>query len=134
MKLTPYQAYHQKHPEAATYKKSFKTLKEISLETGLSIKLLNKRSWKLGLKGKCLGNDGTRFYTEEQINKILTYKKQPKKVSSTKINIIELFQKGMTGKEIAKNMKLSTILAYSCIKEYNTTGFIIVESKLNYTN
>lgn len=133
MKLSPYQAYHQRYPEEDN-SEIHKTLAEISEETGLNTQLLNKRVRKLGLKRGRIGANGRRYYTEEEVKKILAYIKPPKKVSSAKITIIELYQSGMTGRDIAKNMKLSIKLSYDCIREYNDTGCVIVESKLNYNN
>jgi Zn-dependent peptidase ImmA (M78 family) len=131
MKLTPYQAYHQNQPKEKP-KESYRTLKQLSKELGLSVQILNKRSWKLGLKGVCLGKDGTRYYTEAQINRIVSYLKPLKKVSSIKIQIIELYQNNMNGRYISKFMKISTVTTYDTIREYNETGFITIASKLNY--
>jgi len=130
MKLTPYQAHHQKNPEKETRVEYF-TLKKVSKETGISISILNKRGWKLGLKGKCLGKGSTMYYTKTQINKMLAYVKTPKSIDSCKITIIELYQKNQIGRDIAKYMKISVKTTYDCIREYNETGCVTVESKIN---
>ena len=127
MKLTPYQAHHQKNPEKEIRPMYF-TLKKVSKDTGISISILNKRGWKLGLKGKCLGKGSTMYYTAAQINKILNYIKSR---DSYKITIIELYQSNQTGRNIAKYMKMSVKTVYDCIREYNETGCVTVESKIN---
>lgn len=42
-----------------------------------------------------------------------------------------MYEKGMTGSTISKKLNISIKLTYDCIKEYNLTGYLIVESKLN---
>lgn len=133
MKLTSYQAYHLNHPED-TNRPVYKTVAQIAEETGLKQQLLKKRILKLSIKGANFGPGSTKHYTEDQARRLINYIKPPKRTGSVRITIVELHQTGMNIIEIAKNVKVGTILACNCVREYNTTGYITAESKLNYDN
>jgi transposase len=130
MKLTPYEAYHKNQPEEKRIE--YFTLNEISKEEGVDIKILRKRVHRLKIKSLKNGANNIKYYTEPQIKSILNYLKSPKRMSSVKVTIIEMYQTGRKGRDIARDMKLSTKLAYDCIREYDDTGCVVVESKMNY--
>lgn len=107
------------------------TLKQISEVTGSTIHSLNRRALKLGLKGRCLGNDSTKYYTRFQINRIVQAAPITYKNHWRKIDIIEMYNQGFSGHDISKIMNISIKLAYDCIREFNETECIIVESKMS---
>jgi hypothetical protein len=107
------------------------TYKQISKKYNIKVSILTKRVYKLGIKGKVLSTDATIFFSEGQIMRILMSERMPFKNHPRKIQIIELYKKGVVGRLVAETLKISTKLTYDCIREYNKDGFIIVESKIN---
>jgi len=106
-------------------------LKYVSNLTGVSVHALNKRAIKLNIKGRCTGSNSTRYYTKNQIDTIVSAQPIGFKNHWRKISIIEMYLENITGHEISKSMNISIKLAYDCIREFNKTGCIIVESKMS---
>lgn len=106
-------------------------LKMISELTGVSVYALNRRAIKLNIKGKCTGNDSTRYYTRFQIERIVAAHPITYANHWRKIDIIEMYLRDKTGREISEIMNISVKLTYDCIREFNETGCIIVESKIS---
>ena len=107
------------------------TYSEISEMTGVTKSGLQHRVHRLGLKGRTLSDDGTVFFTARQVSKIIAcYKIRPEN-NPRKIDIIELYQQGKKGRAIASILRISVKASYDCIREYNQTGYIIVESLIN---
>ena len=104
---------------------------DVAKKHKVSTGALTKRAHKLGIVGKRIGNDGSMYFTEKQITKILNFKKVDFKNHSRKIQIIEMYIDGHSGRKIAEALGISVKLSYLCIKEYNQTEHIIVESKIN---
>lgn len=107
------------------------TYKDVAKKNNVSVRALTKRAHKLGIVGKRIGSDGSMYFTEKQINKILNLKRVDFKNHSRKITIVEMYQDGLKGRKIAEALGISTKLTYICLKEYNYTGHIIVQSKIN---
>lgn len=105
--------------------------KDVAKKNNVSVRALTKRAHKLGIVGRRIGNDGSMYFTEKQINKILNLKRIDFKNHSRKITIIEMYHEGHKGRKIAEVLGISTKLTYICLKEYNQTGHIIVQSKIN---
>ena len=107
------------------------SLKSVSELTGVTVHALNKRAIKLGLKGKCLGRDSTKYYTKFQIERIVSAHPIRYKNHWRKLDIIEMYMQNKTGREISEIMNISVKLTYDCIREFNETGCIVVESKIS---
>jgi len=108
------------------------TYNELVEAYGITKSALTHRVQNLNIKGKRLGTDGTVYFNINQVKKIINYLDfKNKENHPRKIKIVDLYEKGMTGNSISKKLKISIKLAYDCIKEYNLTGCIVVESKLN---
>ena len=107
------------------------TYNQISKDYGVSKSAIQHRVHRLGLKGRALADDGTIFFTNKQVEKITDCYTLTKENHPRKIQIIELYQAGRIGRNIASMLKISTKLTYDCIREYNNDGCIIVESKLS---
>lgn len=107
------------------------TYNEISSHFGVSKSALTHRVQKLKLKGQTLGIDSTVYFALWQVKKMVQYLELNAANHPRKIDIIELYQHGHKGLKIASVLKISVKLTYDCIKEYNNTGCITVESKLS---
>ena len=107
------------------------TYSEISEMTGVTKNGLQHRVHRLGLKGRTLSDDGTVFFTARQVSKIIACYKIRSENNPRKIDIIELYQQGKKGRAIASILRISVKASYDCIREYNQTGYIIVESLIN---
>jgi hypothetical protein len=107
------------------------TYSEISEMTGVTKSGLQHRVHRLGLKGRTLSDDGTVFFTARQVSKIIACYKIRSENNPRKIDIIELYQQGKKGRAIASILRISVKASYDCIREYNQTGYIIVESLIN---
>ena len=107
------------------------TYSEISEMTGVTKSGLQHRVHRLGLKGRTLSDDGTVFFTAKQVSKIIDCYKIQSENNPRKIDIIELYQQGKKGRAIASILRMSVKASYDCIREYNQTGCVIVESVIN---
>jgi hypothetical protein len=107
------------------------TYKDVAKKNNVSTLALSKRTHKLGIIGKRIGPDGSLYFTEKQINKILAFKREDFKNHSRKITIVEMYHDGHKGKRIAAALGISLKLTYLCLKEYNQTEHIVVQSKMN---
>jgi len=110
---------------------NYYTYNQISDYYGVTKSSLQHRVHRLGLKGKTLSDDGTVFFTSKQVEKIVDCYKIISVNHPRKIDIIELYQAGRKGRTISSILRMSVKSAYDCIREYNNTGCVIVESKLN---
>jgi hypothetical protein len=108
------------------------TYNDIAKKYGIKKTILYKRVFNLGIKGSRIGRDGIAYFNQNEVYKILDHKPINYKIHSRKIQIIELYQSGIIGRNIAEILRISTKLTYDCIREYNETNCIIVESKINY--
>ena len=98
----------------------------------ISKSALTHRVQRLNIKGKRLDNDSTVYFNIDQVKKIINYLDfKNKENHPRKIKIVDMYEKGMTGNTISKKLNISIKLTYDCIKEYNLSGYLIVESKLN---
>jgi len=98
---------------------------------GVTKSALAHRVYKLGLKGKCLSDDGIIFFNLKQVGKIVDCYKIKFENHPRKLDIIEMYQKGYKGRAIASILRMSVKLSYDCIREYNKTGLVTVESIIN---
>lgn len=106
------------------------TYDQISEHFGVTKSALTHRVHKLNLKGRTLGKDSTVYFSLWQVKKMTAYLTLKCKNHPRKIDIIELYQKGYKGRVISEVLKISVKLTYDCIREYNLTGCIVVESKM----
>jgi hypothetical protein len=107
------------------------TYNDIEEKYGIKKTILYKRVSHLGLNKNHRGKNGIAFFSQDDVYKILDKKTINYKLHSRKIQIIELYQSGIIGRNIANMLRISTKLTYDCIREYNETNCIIVESKMN---
>jgi hypothetical protein len=107
------------------------TYSEISEITGVTKSGLQHRVHRLGLKGKCLSNDSTVYFNINQVKKIIDCYTIKLENHPRKLDIIELYQNGYKGRVIASVLRMSVKLSYDCIREYNDTGCIVIESMIN---
>jgi transposase len=107
------------------------TYNQISKDYGVSKSALQHRVHRLKLKGRTLGDDGTIYFSHKQVEKIIDCYRISSVNHLRNIYVIELYQQGRNGRAIASILKMSTKTTYDCIKEYNKTGCITIESKLN---
>jgi len=107
------------------------TYNQIANDYGVSKSAIQHRVHRLGLRGRILTDDGTIFFTSKQVEKIVDCYTLTKENHPRKIQIIELYQADRIGRTIASILKISTKLTYDCIREYNNTGCVIVESKIS---
>lgn len=111
------------------------TYKDIEKKYGISYSILTDRVRFLGIKGRF--KDKKVVFNREQVDDIVNYssRRQNKKTSndnhSRKFKIIEFYLKGRSGRKVAEFLNMNRKVVYAAIKEYNETGCIIVESKLN---
>ena len=103
--------------------------RQISEQYGISSTTLSKRVFALKIKGENVGKK--KYFTQQDIDKILRCKPTNYTTHARKITIIEIFQNGVKGYEIAEALGISSRSTYECIKEYQLTGCVIVESKMN---
>jgi hypothetical protein len=108
------------------------TYEDIEKKYGIKKTILYKRVSYLGMNKNHRGRNGIAFFDQNQVYKILDHKPINYKIHSRKIQIIELYQSGLIGRKISEILRISTKLSYDCIREYNETNCIIVESKINY--
>lgn len=104
--------------------------KQISKEYEIPENTLSRRVFKLKIKGTFVG--AKKYFDQAQIKKMLKETQVNLKNHHRKITVIEYFNKGFSGREIAEILGMSVALAYQCIKEYQLTECIVVESKINY--
>src|SRR6478735_6166765 len=107
------------------------TYSQISENFGVTKSGLQHRVHRLGLKGRTLSDDGTIYFTQKQVDKIvdcykITFENHPRK-----LDVIELYQSGKKGRDIAIILRMRNVLTYNCIRDYNETGCVTVESKIN---
>jgi DNA invertase Pin-like site-specific DNA recombinase len=107
------------------------TYDQISEHFGITKSALTHRVQKLKLKGRTLGKDSTVYFSVWQVKKMVQYLPLNCKNHPRKIDIIELYESGQKGRTIAEYLKISVKLTYDCIREYNLTGCIVVESKMS---
>ena len=112
-------------------KSEYFTYSDISEMVGVTKSGLQHRVHRLGLKGKTLSDDGTIFFNVNQVKKIIDCYKITSVNHPRKIGVIELYQAGRKGHAIASILRMSIKSSYDCIREYNNTGYIIVESIIN---
>jgi hypothetical protein len=107
------------------------TYSQISESFGVTKSGLQHRVHRLGLKGRTLSGDGTIYFTQKQVEKIVDCYQIRGINHPRKLDVIELYQAGRKGRDIAVILRMSVKASYDCIREYNNNGHIIVESKLN---
>lgn len=112
-------------------KNDYFTYQEIADNFGVTKGALAHSVYRLGIKGRTLSDDGTLYFTLKQVAKITDCYSVKAENHPRKLDIIELYHKGYKGRTIAEVLKMSVKLSYDCIREYNQTGFIVVESRLN---
>jgi hypothetical protein len=104
---------------------------EISEKTNVPKSTLSKHVSKNKIKGRQIGL--LIYFTESQIFQIISgIRPKNTKSHSRKIQVIELYLMGVTGRDIAKALAMSTKLTHDCIREFNESECIVVESKMNY--
>lgn len=111
------------------------TYKQISEKYSIGISVLTRRVHLLKIKGLFKGR--TITFSSKQTRQLLDYDPTAhfKRMSNInhprKLAIIEFYEKRKSGRKVAEFMNISRYIVDSAIKEYNTTGFITVESRLN---
>lgn len=111
------------------------TYKQISKKYRINVSVLTRRVHLLKIKGLFRGREIT--FNKKQITEILNYnprlhfEKRNNRNHPRKLAIIEFYLKRKSGRKVAEFMNISRYIVDAAIKEYNTTGFITVESRLN---
>jgi len=103
---------------------------QISDAYNIPVRILNKRVHNLKIKGVFIGQ--VKYFTKYDVSKILDHHPTHFKYHERKIRIAEYLISGYNGRTIAKILGISVKLCYDCVKEFNSTGCVTVESKLNY--
>lgn len=112
---------------------NYLTYKEISDRHNISVESLKKKACNLKIKGKNLSFGSTKHFSKSQVEILIEKKKSPNlKFHQRNIDIIELFNKGIGIKRICGFLGCSETIGFFVAKEYQKTGFVIVESKLNH--
>jgi DNA-binding Lrp family transcriptional regulator len=111
------------------------TYKQISEKYNIKVTILTRRVHLLKIRGVFKGR--TITFNKKQIKQLLDYDPTAhfKRMSNVnhprKLAIIEFYEKRKSGRKVAEFMNISRYIVDAAIKEYNTTGFITVESRLN---
>jgi len=107
------------------------SLVEVSRLKGFTVNALNYWATKSKITPVRINLQGTRFYTENQVNEIL--KLAPSYAMMGKsVKAIFLHLQDYNALEIAYGARLGTVKVYKLIEEFNADGVLTVESKLNY--
>jgi transposase len=108
---------------------------EISKKYNIKVSVLTRRVSLLKIKGIFKGRK--IYFSDGQINQMLEYdtrhhfKIRDNSNHPRKLAFIEFYLKFKSGRRVATFLNTSRKLVDAAIKEYNETGFITVESKLN---
>lgn len=107
------------------------TYKQISEKYSIPLSLIYRRVHVLKLKGYRKGREIK--FKEDQIYQIISYLpwSNSKQFDKRKLKIIEFYEKFGTGNKVARFLNIHRNVVNKAIKEYNETGFVIVESKMN---
>lgn len=111
------------------------TYKEISEKYNVEMSLLTRRVNILKVRGVFKGRNVT--FTKGQVEQLLGYdpKAYDKRRSMInhprKLKIIEFYLKRKSGRKVAEFLNISRPIVDATIREYNKTGFLVVESRLN---
>jgi len=107
------------------------TYKQISQKYSIPLSLIYRRVHVLKLKGFKKGREIK--FKEDQIYQILYYQPQTnsKQFDRRKLAIIEFYEKFGTGNKVSRFLNIHRNVVNQAIREYNETGFVIVESKMN---
>jgi biotin operon repressor len=110
------------------------TYDEISEKYKMPIRELRRSASYLKIKGIYVGK--TKSFTKEEIELIIRHKvkSSPKYrlYNKRKIAMVQSYFKYGSCTKVAKLLKLDRGAVNKAVKEYQSTGYIIVESKLNY--
>lgn len=112
------------------------TYKEIEKKYDIKYHDLTDRVGALGIKGKFKSK--ILHFSKAQVQEILTFapKKKIKKMSREnhvrKLKIIEFYLKLGSARKTADFLNIGWRIIYPAVREYNETGCVTVESKLNH--
>ena len=113
------------------------TYNQISEKYNIKTSVLTRRVHILKIKGIFVGREVA--FNKKQIAEILSYNprahfdRRCTKNHPRKLAVIEFYLKRRSGRKVAEFMNISRYIVDAAIKEYNETGFITVESKMNKT-
>lgn len=102
---------------------------EIVETYNISKSALTHRTHNLNIKGKFVGK--VKYFTMAQVDRILRHSPTQFNLHERKIVIIEFYNRGMIGREIASILGISVKMTYDAIREYNETGCVVVQSSIN---
>lgn len=108
---------------------------QISEKYNVKVSLLTRRVHILNIKGIFVGRKIT--FNKKQITEILNYNprahfdRKNAKNHPRKLAIIEFYLKRKSGRKVSEFLNISRYIVDAAIKEYNQTGFVTIESKLN---
>ena len=111
------------------------TYQQISEKYNIKTSVLTRRVHILKIKGIFVGREVA--FNKKQIAEILSYNprahfdRRCTKNHPRKLAVIEFYLKRRSGRKVAEFMNISRYIVDAAIKEYNETGFITVESKMN---
>lgn len=113
--------------------KGWHSLQDIADYSGLGFDNVYYRARKLGLKARRISH--AHYYSDYQRKAIVDFvlhKKPNQKNNRKKITYIEFFFKIGTAKGVARTLNASRYYVTMAIEEWNRTGCVTVESKMNY--
>lgn len=108
---------------------------EISKKYNIKVSILTRRVHVLKIKGVFKGRKV--YFTKNQISQLIEYNprfhfERGSNINhSRKLSIIEFYNKLKSGRKVAAFLHISRPIVDAAIKEYNETGSITVESRLN---
>ena len=108
------------------------TYQQISKKHNIPVSTLMKRVMALGIKGIYGGR--IKVFTFSQELEIVSYKQldtRSKEHDPRKIKIIETYLELKSGRQTAKELKISRDFVLKAIQEYTLDKHITVESKIN---
>jgi transposase len=110
---------------------------EISIKYNIPVTTLYSRVFHLKIKGAFKGRKIN--FSKKQVEQLLEYKpleyldKYRMNNDRRKLKIIEFYLKLRSGRRVTIMLNISRRFVDAAIREYNNTGFVIVESKMNKT-
>ena len=111
------------------------TYKEISEKHNIKISFLTRRVAVLKMKSVFVGRECD--FTSHQESLLVNYnprahfERNSKEYHNRKLRIVEEYFKLKSGRKVSISLKIHRCIVDKSIREYNKTGFLIVESKLN---
>ena len=105
---------------------------QIAKKYNLTIPLIYRRVFVLKLKGRIIRKK--IYLSQPQIDKIVNYKRPKKdnlKNNKRKLTIIEWWFRTPSYRKISYILNIPRKLVTEAVREFEDTGFIVVESKMN---